>query len=356
VLSHGWIVWPTETIGKHAVLTALFTSGDSAVTIFLTVSGFLLVRSISATPSRVQMQPVTVAARRVVRVGPTVWIMLLAVMAVAAMDPTDHETKRVNRDSFLHAVTFTYNWLVQDRLTGTRMDLGHLWYVAVDMQAVVIVALIAFLLRQRPTALLATLAGLFVVLVAWRFHSVGVENIWVVLNRTTARMDPFVLGALAAAVFPRLPASDRAYRTLTTVSLVALVPVLFWAHIDTRYLRWAGTVLELLVAAAVVGLAMAPSRHRVLSTGVLTALGRASLAIYVWHFPIFHFVRRHGEDWGWGWRTVIGLAVTLVVAWLSYVTLDRGVRRFLARPAWEELREGRFAEAGRRVLVPQSRP
>jgi peptidoglycan/LPS O-acetylase OafA/YrhL len=353
VLSHGWIIWPTHAIGRNSFTAALFTSGDSAVSIFLAVSGFLLFRSISATPSRVQMQPVTVAARRVLRVGPTMWLMLAAVMVVAAIDPTDHETKRVNRDSLTHALTFTYNWLVEERLTQTRMDLGHLWYVAVDMQAVVIVSLIAFFLRQRPTALIGTLAGLFVVLVVWRFHSVAVESIWITLNRTTARMDAFVIGALAAAVLPRLPtspASDRGYRILAMSSLVALVPVFYWAHIDVRYLRWAGTVLELLVAAAMIGLTMAPGRHPVLGRGALAGLGRASLAIYLWHFPIFHFVDRHASDWDWPWRTLLALGATALLAWLTHVTLERSVHRFLARPAWDVIRDGHFGH-GIRELV-----
>jgi peptidoglycan/LPS O-acetylase OafA/YrhL len=346
VLSHGWTVWPTESIREHALTDALFFSGDAAVTIFLAVSGFLLIRSISATPLRVQMQPVTVAVRRVIRVGPTMWVMLIAVMVVAAIDRTDRETKRVNWDSFHHALTYTYNWLVQARFTETRMDLGHLWYVSVDMQAVVIVSVIAFFLRHRPTALLAALSGLFIVLVIWRFHVVDVENIWVVLNRTTVRMDPFVLGAAAAALLPRLPRADRGYRVLVIVMLLALPPVIFWAHTDGQYLRWAGTALEVLLAALMIGIAMSPGRQRLLSHRTLAGLGRASLAVYIWHFPIFHFVRRHAE-WDWPWRTLVALAATALIAWLTHLVVERPVSRFLARPGWDQVREGRFTDLAR---------
>ena len=46
---------------------------------------------------------------------------------------------------------------------------------------------------------------------------------------------------------------------------------------------------------------------------MLTTLGRASLAVYLWHFPVFHFMRRHAEGWPWQWRTLVALALTLLV-------------------------------------------
>lgn len=357
VLSHGWTLWPTDFIAEHEWAAAPFRSGDSAVTIFLVASGFLLFRSIAASAEHNQMQPLLVVVRRVIRVGPAMWLVLVAVMAVAVVDSTDKETPSTNRASVLHALTYTYNWLVQNDLTGTRMDLGHLWYVSVDMQAVVVLSVIAFLLRRRSTWLLATLAGLFVVLVIWRFHSFGVENIWIVLNRTTVRMDPFVLGAFAAALVPRLPRAEAAYRIGAPVTLVLLLPVLYWCRHDPSYLQLGGTVLELLVATFIVCTTLAPPRsHGVLGNQVLTTLGRMSLVIYLWHFPIFHFVARHTNDWGWGWRALVAFAATAAISWVSQVVVERRISRLLARPEWNALRAGNFKPwdkgRGGRVSTP----
>ncbi|MET1005911.1 MAG: acyltransferase [Propionibacteriaceae bacterium] len=349
VLSHGWTLWPTTFITEDTWSATLFRSGDSAVTIFLVASGFLLFRSIAASTEHTQMQPLLVAVRRVIRVGPAMWLVLLAVMVVAVVDPTDKATATTNRDSVLHALTYTYNWLVQNNLTGTRADLGHLWYVSVDMQAVVIVSVIAFLLRRRPTWLLGFLAVLFVLLVLWRFHSYGVENIFIVLNRTTARMDAFVLGALAAAVVPLLPRADGAYRVGAPVALVLTLPVLYWCRNDSSYLQLGGTVLELLVAAFVVCAAMTPSRSSdLLGNRVLVTLGRMSLVIYLWHFPIFHFVSRHTNDWPWVWRALVAFLATAAISWATQVVLERRISRLLARPEWQALRAGTWRPWDRR--------
>jgi peptidoglycan/LPS O-acetylase OafA/YrhL len=319
----------------------VFRNVDAAVSIFLVASGFLLFRAISASDTHEQMRPLTVAIRRVLRVGPAMWVMLVAVMVIAAVDVTDKESKQVNQDSLVHASTYTYNWLIQERLTQTRMDLGHLWYVSVDMQAVVVIAVIAFFLRHRPTALLAGLSGLFLVLVVWRFHSHGVENIWIALNRTTVRMDPLVLGAVVAAAVPRLSAGHRIYQYGAHASLVLLVPILFWCAGDgDAYLTWAGTALELVLAAYLLCSTLAPpSRHRVMGNPLLTAVGRMSLVIYLFHFPVFHFVRRHTIDWDWGWKVVVALLATAVIAVLAQLIIERPMSRVLRHPLWEDVRE-----------------
>jgi peptidoglycan/LPS O-acetylase OafA/YrhL len=192
--------------------------------------------------------------------------------------------------------------------------------------------------------LLGTLAGLFVVLVAWRFHSFGVENIFIVFNRTTVRMDPFVIGAIAAAVVPRMPRADTLYRHTATVLLVLIVPVLYWCERDASYLQWGGTFLEIIVAGFLLCIVLtppAPAVDRVLGNRVLTTLGAMSLVIYLWHFPIFHFVRRHA-DWPWGWKALVAFLATAAIAWLAHVIVEKPVSRLLARPVWDEVREGNF--------------
>jgi peptidoglycan/LPS O-acetylase OafA/YrhL len=355
VISHGWVLWPTSFITSHTWVEPLFRSGDSAVSVFLVVSGFLLFRAISSSDTRVQMLPITVAVRRLIRVGPAMWLMLVAVMVVAAIDPQDTETKQVNRDSFFHALTYTYNWLVQESLTQTRSDLGHLWYVSVDMQAVVVVAILAFFLRYRPRLLLASLVVLFVVLVAWRFHSYGVENIWVALNRTTARMDAFVVGALSGALvtaLPPLPAFAAYRRYLSTTLVVLLIPILYWCVDESSYMRWGGTALEVVVAVFLLGMAIAPvGPDVVLGNRPLVALGRMSLVIYLWHFPIFHFVSRHAH-WDWPWKALVAFAATAVIALLTQVLIERRVSRLLARPEWDSLRDGNYTVFAKSLRHP----
>ena len=85
------------------------------MTIFLVASGFLLILAISASEDREHMQPLAVALRRVVRIGPAMWVMLLAVMVVASIDATDDAA-----DVVRHALNLGYGGNQKSATTGDR--------------------------------------------------------------------------------------------------------------------------------------------------------------------------------------------------------------------------------------------
>jgi peptidoglycan/LPS O-acetylase OafA/YrhL len=355
VLSHGWVLWPMGFIDSHGWLTPLFRGGNAAVTVFLVASGFLSYRVLTGRGLGA-MQPVTAVVRRVIRVGPAVWTMLVVLMVIAAMDSTDKSTKEVNRNSVLHVLTYTYNWFVQANLVETRPDFGHLWYLSVDMQAFVVTALIAYVLRRRPLGFVATMAGLYVVLVWWRFHVYDVESVWVVFNRTTARMDAFVIGMIAAAVLAWLPRDRAEYRVAAISSLLLMAPVLWWCDADGAYLGWGGTVLELLVAVYIAASALSPHHGWVTTNPVLVRLGQLSLLLYIWHFPILRFVQRHTIDWAWGWKVAYATLLLVVATWLCEVLIERRVARLLAHPEWAQVREHGVLGYLRRVVAGRMTP
>lgn len=360
VLSHGWVLWPTETVDGSAWLRPLFRNGNSAVTIFLVASGFLTYRSLHRHGSLEAMQPGVSLLRRVLRVGPTLWLMLVALLVVAATDSTDTMPKESNLDGVLHILTYTWNWYVQDNLLASRADLGHLWYLSVDMQAFVLVAGLIYVLRRRPWGLPLALSGLWLLLVWWRSYISEREDALYALVRTTVRMDAFVLGVLAASLLPFLGALASTGRALYVATLVALVPLFAWCDVDTTYLGLGGTLLQLDAALFLVALSLAPpERPRVplLTNGLLVHLGRNSLSLYVWHRPVFYFVERHTQDWSWEARTLVGITATLLIS----VTIDRVVdarmARFLAAPGWRKLDGGlaRWISASAREAWQASR-
>lgn len=336
VLSHGWVLWPMEFVDSHAWIRPFFRSGNSAVTIFLVASGYLSY-SVLARNGMEQMRPLIAIARRVIRVGPVLWTMLVVLMALAAMDATDTASKAANQKSTLHVLTYTYNWLVQTEMFNSRVDFGHLWYLSVDMQAFVLFALVAYMTRRRPLVLLATLVAWYLLLVWWRFHVFGLESIWTVMNRTTVRMDAFILGAIAAAVMTMLPARHRAYRPLALGSLAMLVPLFFWTDTEGAFLTWGGTLLQLTVALHLATSGRVGERQ-LIAHPVLVRLGRMSLPLYVWHYPIFFFVQRH-TAWWWGWQVLVGVTAAVLISLLTVRLVETRVSRVLARPEWARVHE-----------------
>jgi peptidoglycan/LPS O-acetylase OafA/YrhL len=360
VVSHSWTLWSFDQIDQHGWARALFRNGDAAVSVFLVASGFLAYRALQPRGGSAKMLIGVTLVRRVMRVGPTLWLMLAVVALVAAVDPTDKSTWADNRRSALHAITYTYNWFVQDHLLQARYDLGHLWYLSVDMQAFVAMALMLYALRRRPVGIVFAVAACYLVLVWWRFHVTGTELPLQVLVRTTARMDAFVIGVLAAAVaalLARRPLDPRAVRNAGAAAMVALVPLFYWCASDPRgdgdqsFLTWGGTLLELDLAVLVgamglgaTGLASGVTRQR-----ALLVLGQSSLVVYVWHYPVFGFFVRHTHGWAWWTRGALALLTVAVICVVADRVVERPVRGVLRSPRWRQLDDGIFAFVSERL-------
>ena len=355
VLSHGWQLWPVDWIDSHAWVRPFFRNGNSGVTIFLVAAGFLMYRALTTRRALEQMRPDTTLLRRIVRVGPTLWVFLLVAVVVSVLDGSADAWNADTTASVWHVVTYTWNWYVQGNLVTSRPDFGHLWYLSVDMQAFVIMAGFLYMLRRRPVGLLWALTGFYLVLLWWRFHVSQTEFIFQVLVRTTVRMDPFVVGVLVAAALPqlrRLEIPQRTWAWAAGGSLVALVPLLFWCDHDSAYLRWGGTVLEWDVALFFVAVALGGSSAFLtfaVGNEPLVRLGRASLTLYIWHYPVFMFVQRHATGWSWQAVTVVALLATVAVSYVSERLVDRRVIAFLRRPGWRELDDGVPAWVGMRA-------
>jgi len=346
VLSHGWQLWPVAWIDSHAWVRPFFRNGNSGVTVFLVAAGFLMFSALTSRRELTRMRPDTALVRRLVRVGPTLWLFLVVAVVVSAVDGSAKAWHSDTSASVGHVLTYTWNWYVQGNLVTSRPDFGHLWYLSVDMQAFVVMAGFLYLLRRRPVGLLWALGAFYLVLLWWRFHAADTEFIFQVLVRTTVRMDPFVVGVIAAAALPQLRRpgiTARALAWYAAVSLVALVPLLYLCDHDMPYLRWGGTVLEWEVALFLAAVALGGTSafvQRVAGNRPVVLLGQTSLPLYIWHYPIFMFVERHTTGWSWQAVTVLGLAATAVTCVVADRLVDRPVTAFLRRPGWRDLDAG----------------
>jgi peptidoglycan/LPS O-acetylase OafA/YrhL len=346
VLSHGWQLWPVHWIDTHAWVRPFFRNGNSGVTVFLVAAGFLMYRTLATRGDLRRMRPDTALIRRILRVGPTLWLFLVVAVVVSALDGSADEWDADTSASVWHVLTYTWNWYVQGNLVTSRPDFGHLWYLSVDMQAFVIMAGFLYLLRRRPVGLLWALTGFYLVLLWWRFHVSGTEWVFQVLVRTTVRIDPFVVGVLVAAALPQIERLRIPQRTLAWAAgafLFALVPLLFWCDHDASYLRWGGTALEWDVALFFASVALGGTSafmSRAVGNRPLVLLGSASLPLYIWHYPVFMFVQRHTDGWGWQAVTAVGLIGTVAVCVASQRLVDRRVTTFLRRPGWRALDDG----------------
>ncbi|EWT02979.1 hypothetical protein N865_00630 [Intrasporangium oryzae NRRL B-24470] len=339
VLSHGWALWPTKGIEASPVV-GLFRAGNLAVTIFFVVGGFLLTRSLLGQVDRSgTVAARTAVLRRYARISAHVYPLVVAILVVHALDDTDIYDRSSLRQSVVRILTYTWNWFLRDSPLLARPDVGHLWYVCVYLQVTVLLVILVKLLGRHRAILVALLAVATVAIALWRGWVVGHESLYSALLRTTTRMDGMVWGALLAAVLPRF--RDRVARVapgLIPLSLVGLLALALTTGHDESYFGWAGVAMNVAVVCFVAA-AVTATRPTVVQRGLevrpLVWLGNASMAIFVWHYPIFWAVTRHTATWSWFTRTIVALALTAVFVLLAQRFVERPLQAWLAHPRWD---------------------
>ena len=239
--------------------------------------------------------------RRFLRISAQLYLLLAAVALVAVLDSSDTYADTETRTCVVRIGTYTWNWYLQDNPLEARPDLGHLWYLSVDMQAFVLILITVFLLRRRPVWLLTAL-----------FPALRGESC---LDRTRGRHGDDLSRRCCARRcgwmrrWPgpspqrlsrtsigsrRTPAGSRRSRCSRSS------PCSTRTRAPHTSLGWQGVALIVALAMFVVSCSVgAPGRAATVSMGwaPLVFLGGHSLSLYLWHYTTFWFVARHTEDW-----------------------------------------------------------
>lgn len=344
VLSHTWVVAESP---DTKVFRVLFASGDFAVSIFFVVGGFLatlgMMRRLDGGGA---LHPGVVFVRRWIRLSSQVYPLVVAVLALTAIDNNMQAYKLNNtRESAWRIVTYTWNGYVRNHPFEARPDLGHLWYVCTDLWVIGLILLLVFILGRRRWALLAALVAMVVLVMLYRQHVYDTEGEFVALIRIQTRADGLLWGAMAAVALPWMRRFAHLAPALGVASVVALVPLL-WAVSKEGgggYFGLAGWALNLALATFVTCMTIADPPRRLsaaLGWGPLVALGRYSLVLYIWHYPIFWYLSRNTPDWRWGWRTLVGYLATIVIAVVAQWLIERPVQRWLSSDFWEPFDRG----------------
>lgn len=339
LLTHSWIIYPKETIEAIPVVRGLFHGGS--VTVFFVVGGFIVTHNLLREREHGVLDPVRFYLRRIVRIGVQLVPVVVALLVVHRLDPTDTASGSTTNRSVVSVLTYTWNTYLVDHALEARADLGHLWYLSVQQQVYLVLPLAVILLAGSRRVFAVVLGAATVLVVVNRYLVLQDDGLWPASLFTTTRADGLVLGALIAVLLPRLGLLERRDRWLVPACLAVLgALVLVSPELpQDQYLREWGLaftlVSALLVATLVQGMSgdsplPRPSASRAfLEHPVLQWLGKASLAIYVWHYPLFWAVSRHTQDWSPGSRTVVAVAMLAVVVYAAQRFIEEPTRRWL---------------------------
>ena len=344
----------TSVIAFHAQWT-LFSGGFVGVDVFFVISGYLIGSMIIDDVSAGRFSLVGFYERRIRRILPALAVMMVATSVLAYLYMLPNELERY-ADSLL-AATFSVSNFYFARNSGyfmpaaTTFPLLHTWSLAIEEQFYIFLPLFVLLVHRlwrRGLWLVLLAATLLSLAFSVRSAFQGPPSDFYMPQ---LRAWELLLGSLIA--WNRLPAlTSRIWRE--AAGLLGIVLIIVSA---TTFLSWTpfpgyAALVPCLGAALVIAAGRSGDSFvaRGLSLPPLVFLGRISYSLYLWHWPIFVFIKmsehfpaeRHTTA-----TRVLAVAATLIIATLSWKYVETPFRSGPWRPSRRRL----FATAAGAVVL-----
>lgn len=324
-------------IVNHAA-AALLPGGFLGVDLFFVISGYLITGILLNDLQAGSFSIARFYERRVRRIIPALMlVMLLSIPAAVLLDlPDDLE----NFGQSLIATTFFANNVLLFLTSGyfeleaSFKPLLHTWSLGVEEQYYLLVPLLMWgawqLGKARGVAVgIAAITGASFLFCLWAARHAPVFNFFMILSRGWE----LGAGALVVIAEPRLrPLAGKAGSVLAALGLVLAVAPLFFPAPPT------GPGLLTLVPVAGICLVLAfggatGPTGRLLTLPPLTGIGLISYSAYLFHQPVYAFVRTASLEEPKPALMLALIAPILLLAWLSW--------RFIERPFRDRRRTGR---------------
>ena len=328
LLFHGGVEW--------------MRGGYIGVSIFFTLSGYLITSLLLAESNATgSVRAGAFLARRARRLLPASAVCILGVALCSRYGLLDG-VANLRRD-LLGAAFQVQNWVLlasDDSYTevlatvgGQRSPLEHYWSLAIEEQFYWMWPLVfGWLATRRRDRLMGWLTGLTVAAVVAAPLIAFVWGSDAAYWATPARLAEILFGAwLAVALTGRSLGASSA--RLAPLALGALVLAAILLPADGGLMYRGGLPLIGAASALLIAGLQAPGRLRgLLALAPLVGLGRISYGVYLYHWPIYVILDEART--GLSGPALLGLrvALTLLAATLSFVLIERPIRRADWRP------------------------
>jgi peptidoglycan/LPS O-acetylase OafA/YrhL/lysophospholipase L1-like esterase len=321
LLFHGGVPW--------------MSGGYVGVSVFFTLSGFLITSLLlSEYAERGDISLSTFYTRRARRLLPASLACVAGVAVLAAVDAFG-PVNNLRRD-VVGAVAQVFNWVklasgesyadINNAQAGVQKPLEHFWSLAIEEQFYWLwpVVMLAVMRRGRPLTSITVLTAAFAV------AAPVVAAVWgadAAYWATPARVAEILFGALVAAIVRgRVVPAGAGVAAGPALLAVLACCVWFPSGRGPAYDGWFPLV-GVASAVLILGLQAAGPVRSLLSWRPLVMVGTVSYGVYLYHWPVFVLVDRHLPDLTLWPALGVKCAITAAVAAVSFVVLERPVRR-----------------------------
>lgn len=313
---------------------AAFSGGYVGVDVFFVISGYVITSVILDDLERGTFSLVQFYERRVRRIFPALFFMLAICAPLAWLLLMPSYMKLVS-DSLAAVALFASNmlYLRETAYFGDAEQLRpllHTWTLAVEEQYYLLFPVfmsLAWKLGKRwLVAILSVLLALSLALAHWTAFNWPGFGFYLL----PARGWELGLGALAAMYLARRPAAEWKPAVLQVLSLLGLALIVF-AVVTFDKFTPTPSLLTLVptIGAVLVILCASPATFagRLLGSRALVAIGLVSYSLYLWHQPIFVFVRHRSLLPPDNASILLQCVAIGVIGYLSWRYVERPFRR-----------------------------
>ncbi len=331
--------------------------GFLGVEVFFVISGYLITSLLlSEWRDRDAIDLSNFWLRRARRLLPALFVVIAVTTLVAVIFLPDEVASL--RGDVLSALAYVTNWnfiFAQKsyfEALGRPSLVQHLWSLAVEEQFYLVWPLLfiggmkVFGRKRFPIVVVA--GAVASVVLMWVLYVPGGDPSRVYYGTDTRAAGILVGCALAFVWSPwrlRPTVSSGARTVLNVVGGVGLVLLLqmLWKTDEFSSALYRGGLLRLdLITAVVIAVLVHPaaSLGRFVGMRPLRWVGLRSYGIYLWHWPVFQLTRPGVDISLTGWPLFgLRLAITLVLAELSYRLIELPVRRGAIGRLWHAYRD-----------------